>query len=237
MGCISPRRRSPGTKWSADVHWRYKKTGSQAQIGPLAYPATQYKEVSPSFDIVTTAKWTSDIRGWSKDKPEVQDETGKSRIPDEHMNRNEDISIYFANSRYVTFKYLYESSGFCNPQRWRRVFKYLDDALYRFLMDQRDEFTSKKGIPQEKPIADIMEAYIDGNHMLHLMLEEDEDYGAGNESMPTGMKSYFFEELFVTILRDMFSYFYLPSNNYDFRSCIKAIDYFIRNYKEVFQND
>ncbi len=193
--------------------------------------------IFPIFDIVTTAKWTSDIRGWSKDKPEVQDETGKSRIPDEHMNRNEDISIYFANSRYVTFKYLYESSGFCNPQRWRRVFKYLDDALYRFLMDQRDEFTSKKGIPQEKPIADIMEAYIDGNHMLHLMLEEDEDYGAGNESMPTGVKSYFFEELFVTILRDMFSYFYLPSTNYDFRSCIKAIDYFIRNYKEVFQND
>ena len=69
-------------------------------------------------------------------------------------------------------RYLHETSGFCNPQRWKRVFKYLDDALYRFLMDQRDEFTSKKGIPQEKPIANIMEAYIDGNHMLHLMLEE-----------------------------------------------------------------
>ena len=69
-------------------------------------------------------------------------------------------------------RYLYEISGFFNAQRWKRVFKYLDDALYRFLMDQRDEFTSKKGIPQEKPIANIMEAYIDGNHMLHLMLEE-----------------------------------------------------------------
>ena len=55
--------------------------------------------------------------------------------------------------------------------------------------------------------------------------------------MPTGVKSYFFEELFVTILRDMFSYFYLPSTNYDFRSCIKAIDYFIRNYKEVFRSE
>ena len=41
-----------------------------------------------------------------------------------------------------------------------------------FLMDQRDEFTSKKGSPQEKPIVNIIEAYIDGNHMLHLMLEE-----------------------------------------------------------------
>ena len=69
-------------------------------------------------------------------------------------------------------RYLHETSGFCNPQRWKRVFKYLDDALYRFLMDQRDEFTSKKGIPQEKPIANIMEAYIDSNHMSHLMLEE-----------------------------------------------------------------
>ena len=82
-----------------------------------------------------------------------------------------------------------------------------------------------------------MEDYLDGNHMLHLMLEDDDDYGAGNEEMPTGMKTYFFEELFVTILRDMFSYFYLPSTNYDFRSCIKAIDYFIRNYKEVFKTD
>lgn len=55
--------------------------------------------------------------------------------------------------------------------------------------------------------------------------------------MPTGVKSYFFEELFVTILRDMFSYFYLTSNNCDFRSCIKVIDYFIRNYKEVFRTE
>ncbi len=55
--------------------------------------------------------------------------------------------------------------------------------------------------------------------------------------MPTGVKSYFFEELFVTILRDMFSYFYLLSTNYDFRSCITAIDYFIRNYKEVFRTE
>ncbi len=156
-------------------------------------------------------KWTSDIQGWSNDKREVQDESGKLCIPDEHMNRNEDISIYYANSHYVTFKYLYETSGFSNPQRWRRVFKYLDDALYRFLIDQRDEFTSKKGITLGKPIADVMEAYIDGNHMLHLMLEDDEDYGAGNENMPTGVKSYFFDELFVTILRDMFNYFYLPS--------------------------
>jgi len=182
-------------------------------------------------------KWTSDIRGWSQEKPEVQDESGKFSIPDEHMNRNEDISICFASDRFMTFKYLYDTSGFCNHQRWRRVQKYLDDALYRFLIDQRNEFTSKKGIPIEKPIADVMESYIDGNHLLQLMLEGDEDYGAGNEEMPTGVKSYFFEELFVTILRDMFSYFYLPSTNYDFRSCIKAIDYFIRNYKEVFGDD
>ncbi len=82
-----------------------------------------------------------------------------------------------------------------------------------------------------------MEGYLDANHILSLMLEDDEDYGAGNEDMPTGIKTYFFEELFVTILRDMVSYFYLSSTNYDFRSSIKSIDYFIRNYKEVFQTD
>lgn len=180
-------------------------------------------------------KWTSDIRGWSKDKPEVQDEAGKLSIPDEHMNRNEDISICFGADRFVTFRYLYETSGFCNSQRWRKVLKYIDDELYRFLINQRNEFISKKGIPLEKPIATVMEDYIDGNHMLQLMLEDDNDFGAGNENMPTGVKSYFFEDLFVTILRDMFSFFYLPSSNYDFRSCIKAIDYFIKNYKEVFR--
>lgn len=182
-------------------------------------------------------KWTSDIRGWSKNKRQVQDESGKYSVPDEYMNRNEDISITVASERFVTFKYLYETSGFSNPSRWRRVLRYLDDELYRFLIDQRNEFASKKGIPIEKPIADAMDGYLDGKHMLHLMLEDDEDYGAGNEDMPTGVKTYFFEELFVTILRDMFSYFYLPSTNYDFRSCIKAIDYFIRNYKEVFLDD
>lgn len=182
-------------------------------------------------------KWTSDIRGWSKDKREVQDESGKLSIPDEHMNRNEDISICFASDRFVTFKYLYETSGFCNPKRWKRVLNYLDDGLYRFLIDQRNEFTSKKGIPQEKPIDEIMEGYIDGSQMLQLMLENDDDFGAGNENMPTGVKSYFFEELHTTILRDMFGYFYLPSTNYDFRSCIKAIDYFIKNYKDVFRDE
>lgn len=182
-------------------------------------------------------KWTSDIRGWSKNKRQVQDETGKYSVPDEHMNRNEDISIYYANGRFETFKYIYETSGFCTRERWKKVLNYLDDELYRFLIDQRNDFAAKKGIPLERPIAGVMEDYLDGNHMLHLMLEDDEDYGAGNEEMPTGMKTYFFEELFVTILRDMFSYFYLPSTNYDFRSCIKAIDYFIRNYKEVFKTD
>lgn len=182
-------------------------------------------------------KWTSDIRGWSKNQRQVQDETGKYSVPDEHMNRNEDISIYYANGRFETFKYIYETSGFCTRERWKRVLKYLDDELYRFLIDQRNDFAAKKGIPLEKPIAVVLEDYLDGNHMLHLMLEDDDDYGAGNEEMPTGMKTYFFEELFVTILRDMFSYFYLPSTNYDFRSCIKAIDYFIRNYKEVFKTD
>jgi hypothetical protein len=182
-------------------------------------------------------KWTSDIRGWSKEKPLVQDESGKHSIPDEHMNRNEDISITFASDRFVTFKYLYETSGFCNPHRWRNVLNYLDDELYRFLINQRNEFTSKKGIPLAKPIEDVMVDYVVGDHLLSLMLEDDEDLGAGNENMPTGVKSYFFEDLFVTILRDMFSYFYLPSTNYDFRSSIKAIDYFIRNYKEVFRNE
>ena len=182
-------------------------------------------------------KWTSDIRGWSKNQRQVQDETGKYSVPDEHMNRNEDISIYYANGRFETFKYIYETSGFCTRARWKKVLNYLDDELYRFLIDQRNDFAAKKGIPLERPIAVVMEDYLDGNHMLHLMLEDDEDYGAGNEEMPTGMKTYFFEELFVTILRDMFSYFYLPSTNYDFRSCIKAIDYFIRNYKEVFRAD
>lgn len=78
---------------------------------------------------------------------------------------------------------------------------------------------------------------MDANYMLNLMIEDEEDYGAGNEEMPAGVKTYFFEELFVTILRDMFSYFYLAPTNYDFRSCIKAIDYFIRNYMEVFRTD
>jgi hypothetical protein len=158
-------------------------------------------------------------------------------MPDEHMNRNEDISITIASDRFVTFKYLYETSGFCNPHRWRNVLNYLDDELYRFLINQRNEFTSKKGIPLAKPIEDVMVDYVVGDHLLSLMLEDDEDLGAGNENMPTGVKSYFFEDLFVTILRDMFSYFYLPSTNYDFRSSIKAIDYFIRNYKEVFRNE
>ena len=126
------------------------------------------------------------------------------------------------------------SSGFCTRERWKKVLNYLDDELYRFLIDQRNDFASNKGIPLEKPIAHALENYLDGNHMLQLMLEDDDNYGAGNEEMPTGMKSYFFEELFVTILRDMFSYLYLPSTNYDFRYSIKAIDYFIRNYKEVF---
>lgn len=182
-------------------------------------------------------KWTSDIRGWSKNQRQVQDETGKYSIPDEYMNRNEDISLYYATGRFETFKYIYESSGFCTRARWKNVLKYLDDELYRFLIDQRNDFAAKKGIPLEKPIAEAVEDYLDGNQMLQLMLEDDEDYGAGNEEMPTGMKTYFFEELFVTILRDMFSYFYLPSTNYDFRSCIKAIDYFIRNYKEVFREE
>ena len=182
-------------------------------------------------------KWTSDIRGWSKNKRQVQDEAGKYSVPDEYMNRNEDISIYYATDRFETFKYIYESSGFCTRERWKKVLNYLDDELYRFLIDQRNDFASKKGIPQEKPIADAMDGYLDANYMLNLMIEDEEDYGAGNEEMPTGVKTYFFEELFVTILRDMFSYFYLPSTNYDFRSCIKAIDYFIRNYKEVFKDD
>ena len=153
------------------------------------------------------------------------------------MNRNEDISISFASDRFVTFKYLYETSGFCNPKRWKSVLNYLDDGLYRFLIDQRNEFMSKKGIPHEKPIDEIVDEYLDGSRMLHLMLEDDVDFGAGNEDMSTEVKSYFFEDLHTTILRDMFSYFYLPSTNYDFRSCIKAIDYFIRNYKEVFKDD
>ena len=182
-------------------------------------------------------KWTSDIRGWSKNKRQVQDEAGKYSVPDEYMNRNEDISIYYATGRFETFKYIYESSGFCTRERWKKVLNYLDDELYRFLIDQRNEFASKKGIPLEKPIADAMDGYLDANYMLNLMIEDEEDYGAGNEEMPTGVKTYFFEELFVTILRDMFRYFYLPSTNYDFRSCIKAIDYFIRNYKEVFMDD
>ena len=182
-------------------------------------------------------KWTSDIRGWSKNKRQVQDEAGKYSVPDEYMNRNEDISIYYATGRFETFKYIYESSGFCTRERWKKVLNYLDDELYRFLIDQRNDFASKKGIPLEKPIADAMDGYLDANYMLNLMIEDEEDYGAGNEEMPTGVKTYFFEELFVTILRDMFSYFYLPSTNYDFRSCIKAIDYFIRNYKEVFKDD
>ena len=51
------------------------------------------------------------------------------------------------------------------------------------------------------------------------------------------MKYYYEDRLHVEKMYEsgMFSYFYLPSTNYDFRSCIKAIDYFIRNYKDVFR--
>lgn len=58
-----------------------------------------------------------------------------------------------------------------------------------------------------------MDGYLDANYMLNLMTEDEEDYGADNEEMPAGVKTYFCEELFVTILRDIFSYFYLPSTN------------------------
>ena len=51
-----------GQNWSRDSRISVGKgkrrmayDGSRAQIGPLTCPAVQYKEVSPSFDIVKTA--------------------------------------------------------------------------------------------------------------------------------------------------------------------------------------
>lgn len=185
-------------------------------------------------------KWTSDIKGWGKDKGTVQSSIDRLRYEGTKLTDTLDIDINFANEAFQVIKLFYDHFAGSTPEGWTALSAYIEDALMRFLLDMREEFHQIKGIPVEKE--SYLDDYIDSGSLYNLVqtypIDDEFIYHptpkARPGDFPHDVQHHFLFTDCDSLIKEIFDYFYLPSCRLDYVSCLNAIDYLIKHYKEVF---
>lgn len=185
-------------------------------------------------------KWISDIKGWGKEKGTIQSSVDRLRYEGTKLTDTLDIDINFANEAFQVIKLFYDHFSGSTPEGWIVLSTYIEDALMRFLLDMREEFHLIKGIPIEN--ASYIDDYIDSGSLYNLIhtfpIDDEFIYHpmpkARPSDFPRDVQHHFLATDCDNLIKEIFDYFYLPSCRLDYESCLNAIDYFIKHYKEVF---
>lgn len=185
-------------------------------------------------------RWTDEIRGWKKESAKTQTNKDRLRYEGEQLTGTLYYDIAFANEAFRVLKFFYEHMTGSTETGWTALANYVEDALFRFLLDMRDEFKKLGGIPLKKE--DILEGYIDCHAFQNLIrtypVDADWLYNELKESRSTDFPGFVLHHFCAydcdSLLREIFNYFNLPAMRLDYQSCLDSLDYYIKNYREVF---
>ena len=185
-------------------------------------------------------KWTSDIKGWSKPADTVQSGINRYHYEGAKLTDTLDIDIGFANEALQVIKLFYDHYRGSTPEGWLALSSYIEDALLRCLLDQREEFRRIKGIPIAK--ASYIDDYIDLDSLMNLVqtypIDDEFIYHPEPKprrgDFPRDVQHHFLATDCESLVSEIFNYFYLPSYRFDYESSLNALDYFIKHYREVF---
>lgn len=185
-------------------------------------------------------KWTSDIKGWSKPSASVQSSIDRYHYEGAKLTDTLDIDIDFANEALQVIKLFYDHYRGSTPEGWLALSSYIEDALLRCLLDQREEFRRIKGIPISK--ASYIDDYINLGSLMNLVqtypIDDEFIYHpepkARRSDFPRDVQHHFLATDCENLIKEIFDYFYLPSYRFDYESSLNALDYFIKNYRKVF---
>lgn len=185
-------------------------------------------------------KWTSDIKGWSKQADTVQSGINRYHYEGAKLTDTLDIDIDFANEALQVIKLFYDHYRGSTPEGWLALSSYIEDALLRCLLDQREEFRRIKGIPIAK--ASYIDDYIDLGSLMNLVqtypIDDEFIYHPEPKprrgDFPRDVQHHFLATDCESLVSEIFNYFYLPSYRFDYESSLNALDYFIKHYRKVF---
>lgn len=185
-------------------------------------------------------KWTSDIKGWSKPADTVQSGINRYHYEGAKLTDTLDIDIDFANEALQVIKLFYDHYRGSTPEGWLALSSYIEDALLRCLLDQREEFRRIKGIPIAK--ASYIDDYIDLGSLMNLVqtypIDDEFIYHPEPKprrgDFPRDVQHHFLATDCESLVSEIFNYFYLPSYRFDYESSLNALDYFIKHYRKVF---
>lgn len=185
-------------------------------------------------------RWTDEIRGWEKESVKTQTNNDRLRYEGEQLTGTLYYDIAFANEAFRVLKFFYEHMTGSTEAGWTALANYVEDALFKFLLDMRDEFKKLGGIPLKKK--DILEGYIDRHTIQNLIRTYPKDadwlYSEPQVSRPTDFPGFVHHHFCAydceSLLREIFSYFDLPAMRLDYQSCLESLDYYIKNYREIF---
>lgn len=185
-------------------------------------------------------KWISDIRSWSKPSASVQSSIDRYHYEGAKLTDTLDIDIDFANEALQVIKLFYDHYRGSTPEGWLALSSYIEDALLRCLLDQREEFRRIKGIPIAK--ASFIDDYIDLGSLMNLVqtypIDDEFVYHpepkARRNDFPRDVQHHFLATDCESLVKEIFDYFYLPSYRFDYESSLNALDYFIKHYRKVF---
>lgn len=188
-------------------------------------------------------RWTDEIRGWKKESANTQTNKDRLRYEGEQLTGTLYYDIAFANEAFRVLKFFYEHMTGSTEAGWTALSNYIEDALFQFLLDMRDEFKKLGGIPLKKE--DLLDGYIDSHTIQNLIRTYPKDadwlYSEPQVSRPTDFPGFVHHHFCAydceSLLREIFGYFDLPAMRLDYQSCLESLDYYIKNYREVFDTD
>ena len=144
----------------------------------------------------------------------------------------DNLSIYLANIRYRTVKYLYIHSGLYTFERWKKADYYFQQGLAAFLESEMD-FLCFNGLQKRNShIGDLARVYLDGGKWTSLMRDHFEWRYGGNPDMPAIIKGFIIGDMLQLFIDDICEQFYFW-NPKDYDETMSSLDYYMNHISEI----
>lgn len=138
------------------------------------------------------------------------------------------MSIYLANIRYRTVKYLYIHSGLYTVERRKKAEEYFQDGLGSFLESEMDYLYSHGLEKRVTPIEDLARMFLEGGTWASLMRGPFEWRYAGNPDMPAEIKGFIIGDMLQLFINDICAQFY-NRHPKDYDEAMSSLDYYLNS--------
>lgn len=144
----------------------------------------------------------------------------------------DNMSIYLANIRYRTVKYLYIHTGLFTLERWNKAEAYFQKGLANFLESEMD-FLCFNGLQKRNThIEDLAREFLDGGTWASLMRDNFEWRYGGNPDMPAEIKGFIIGDMLQLFINDILDQFYFW-NPKDYDEAMSSLDYYLNHISEI----